>query len=192
MPVLSELMARHPEIDIDLRLSDTPSAVVDEQIDIGVRVGLIADNRFVARYLGGLPIWVVASPSLLKRVGEPKSLNALESLPLTALIDRSTGRAWPWVFRGDGRLVPTSPVFATDDPEAEMEAAVLGVGFSQCAEYLVRAHIQSGKLVRVLRKNEPDPWRLHVYRPQRGPVPKRVRTVFDGLVAMLKDTVCRT
>jgi len=190
LPVLSELMGTHPGVDIDLRLSDTPSAVVDEQIDIGVRVGLIADNRFVARYLGGLPIWVVASPSLLERIGEPKSLKVLESFPLTALIDRSTGRAWPWVFLGDTRLLPPAPVFATDDPEAEMDAAILGVGFSQCPEYLVREHIQSGKLVRVLRKLEPDPWKLHVYRPQRGPVPKRVRTVFDELVAKLKEATC--
>jgi len=191
MPVLSELNARHPGIHIDLRLSDTPSAVVDEQIDIGVRVGLIADNRFVARYLGGLPMWVVASPSLLERVGEPKNLKALESLPLTALIDRSTGRAWPWVFSADDRFIPAAPVFVTDDPEAEVQAATSGIGFSQCPEYMIRAHIESGRLVRLLRKLEPEAWKLHVYRPQRGPVPKRVRTVFDELVVRLKETICR-
>jgi DNA-binding transcriptional LysR family regulator len=191
MPVLAELNARHPGIHIDLRLSDTPSAVVDEQIDIGVRVGLIADNRFVARYLGRLPMWVVASPSLLERVGEPKNLKALESLPLTALIDRSNGRAWPWVFRADDCFIPRAPVFLTDNPEAEVEAATAGMGFTQCTEYMIRAHIESGKLVRVLRKLEPEPWTLHVYRPQRGPVSKRVRTVFDELVVRLKETICR-
>ena len=57
----------------DLRLSDVPSPVVDEQIDIGVRVGAIGDNRFVARMVGPLPMWIVGAPSLIRRLGEQKS-----------------------------------------------------------------------------------------------------------------------
>ena len=53
----------------DLRLSDVPSPVVDEQIDIGVRVGAIGDNRFVARMVGPLPMWIVGAPSLIRRLG---------------------------------------------------------------------------------------------------------------------------
>ncbi|MGF6757726.1 LysR family transcriptional regulator [Paraburkholderia sp. GAS42] len=192
MPVLADLAIQHPEIVIDLRLSDIPSAVVDEQIDIGVRVGLIADNRFVARHVGGLPIWVVASPELLARVGEPKNLKTLSSMPMTVLIDRATGRPWPWVFSRDEQLIPRAPAFITDDQGIEMEAAEAGLGFSQCPEYLVRSHIATGRLIRVLRRFEPEPWKLHVYRPQRGPVPQRVRIVFDALVKQLGDTVCKS
>jgi DNA-binding transcriptional LysR family regulator len=190
-PQLNDLMTRHPGLVLDLRLSDTPSAVVDEQIDIGVRAGMIGDNRFVARVIGPLPIWVVGSPSLIDRIGEPKNLKDLEAMPVTSLIDRSTGRPWPWIFRGERHFLPHSPAFVTDDTEVEIEAACAGIGFSQCTEYLLRPYIDSGRLVRILRRLEPEPWKLHVYRPQRGPVPKRIRLVFDELVAKLPHATRR-
>lgn len=184
-PQLTDLMTRHPGLVLDLRLSDTPSAVVVEQIDIGVRAGAIGDNRFVARVIGPLPIWVVGSPALIERMGEPKNLKDLEAMPVTSLIDRTNGRPWPWIFRGERHFLPQSPAFVTDDTEVEIEAACTGIGFSQCTEYLVRPHIDSGRLVRILHRLEPEPWKLHVYRPQRGPVPKRIRLVFDELVTKL-------
>jgi DNA-binding transcriptional LysR family regulator len=185
LPLLNDLLARHPGLVLDLRLSDTPSAVVDEQIDIGVRAGMIGDNRFVARVVGPLPIWVVGAPALIGRVGEPKNLKELEAMPVTSLIDRTSGRPWPWIFRGEKQFQPHSPAFVTDDTEAEIDATCAGAGFSQCTEYLVRRHVENGRLVRILRRLEPEPWKLHVYRPQRGPVPRRIRLVFDELVTKL-------
>ena len=186
MPVLTALMQQHPGLVADLRLSDVPSAVVDEQIDVGVRIGFIGDNRFVARSAGSVALWVVAAPALLARVGEPKTLDALLELPVTTLINRSDGRAWPWAFRDDTQLQPHRTAFVTDDPETEIQAACAGLGFTQTTEYLARSHVERGELVRVLRRFEPPPWTLHVYRPQRGPVPTRVRVVFDALATQLK------
>lgn len=190
-PILMDLMVRHPGLILDLRLSDAPSAVVDEQIDIGVRVGAIGDNRFVARPIGPLPIWTVASPDLIRRVGEPRNLKELEALPVTCLIDPANGRPWPWVFRGERHFQPASHAFMTNDTSVEIEAACAGVGFSQCTEYLIRSHIQQGQLVRVLPRLDPEPWKLYVYRPQRGPVAKRIRVVFDELVARLPVATLR-
>ncbi|KXU83573.1 LysR family transcriptional regulator [Paraburkholderia monticola] len=191
-PILLELMARHPGLIPDLRLADAPSAVVDEQIDIGVRVGAIGDNRFVARAIGPLPIWTVASPALIERVGEPRNLKELEARPVTCLIDPASGRPWPWVFRGERHFQPASPAFVTNDTSVEIEAACAGVGFSQSTEYLIRAYVQRGQLVRVLPRLDPEPWKLYVYRPQRGPVARRVRVVFDELVAKLPMATLRT
>ncbi|GAB7522649.1 LysR family transcriptional regulator [Paraburkholderia sp. 2C] len=191
LPVLVDLMKRYPGLVPDLRLSDAYVPVVDEQIDIGVRAGAIGDNRFVARMVGPLPMWVVGAPSLIESAGEPKSLKELESMPMTCLIDRASGRPWPLIFRGERQLQPVSPVFVTDDTEAEIEAACAGLGFSQSAEYLLRPYIEAGKLVRVLSRFEPEPWKLHVYRPQRGPVPRRIRVVYDELVSKLGEATSR-
>lgn len=191
-PILTELMSLHPGLVPDLRLSDTPSAVVDEQIDIGVRAGAIGDNRFVARMIGPLPLWTVGAPSLIRKVGEPKNLKELEAAPVTCLIDSASGRPWPWIFSGERHFQPASPAFVTNDTSAEIGAACAGVGFSQCTEYLIRPFIERGRLVRILPRLEPDPWKLHVYRPQRGPVSKRVRVVFDELVAKLSVATSRS
>ncbi|MBL3964246.1 MULTISPECIES: LysR family transcriptional regulator [Burkholderia] len=190
-PILTGLMQRYPGLVPDLRLSDVPSPVVDEQIDIGVRVGAIGDNRFVARMVGPLPMWVVAAPSLIRRLGEPKSRKALEAMPVTCLIDRASGRPWPWMFRGEQQFVPSSPAYLTDDTDVEIEAVCAGVGVGQCSEYLVRPYVRKGRLVRVLPSLEPEPWKLHVYRPRRGPMPRRIRVVYDELVAKLADATWR-
>ncbi|ONS46807.1 LysR family transcriptional regulator [Burkholderia cenocepacia] len=190
-PILTGLMQRYPGLVPDLRLSDVPSPVVDEQIDIGVRVGAIGDNRFVARMVGPLPMWVVAAPALIRRLGEPKNRKALEAMPVTCLIDRASGRPWPWMFRGEQQFVPPSPAYLTDDTEVEIEAVCAGVGVGQCAEYLVRPYVRKGRLVRVLPSLEPEPWKLHVYRPRRGPMPRRIRVVYDELVAKLADATWR-
>jgi DNA-binding transcriptional LysR family regulator len=189
LPVLVDLMRRYPGLVADLRLSDVPSPVVDEQIDIGVRAGSIGDNRFVARMVGLLPVWVVGAPSLIERVGEPKNLKELEAMPTTCVIDRASGRPWPFLFRGDQQLQPASPTFVTDDVEAEIEAACAGLGFSQTAEFLLRPYLERGQLVRVLSRFEPEPWKLYVYRPQRGPVPRRIRVVYDELVSKLGEAL---
>ncbi|KVK90837.1 LysR family transcriptional regulator [Burkholderia cepacia] len=190
-PVLSDLARRYPGLVPDLRLSDAPSPVVDEQIDIGVRVGAIGDNRFVARMVGPLPMWVVAAPSLIRRLGEPKNLKELEAMPVTCLIDRANGRPWPWVFRGEQQFVPSSPAYLTDDTEVEIETVCAGIGIGQCSEYLARPYVRKGRLVRLLPDLEPEPWKLHVYRPRRGPMPRRIRVVFDELVAKLADATWR-
>ncbi|RKP46063.1 LysR family transcriptional regulator [Trinickia fusca] len=189
-PLLMQTMREHPNIVIDLRLSDTLSSPVGEQIDIGVRAGFITDGRYIARRVGALPIYTVAAPQLLDAAGTPDNIDALLEMPLTALIDRSTGRAWPWTFRHNRQLVPPQPTLVTDDPEAEVFGCVAGRGFSQCPEYMVRDELADGRLVRVLPRSDPGPWNLYVYRPQRGPVPKRVRVAFDALVKGLAATAC--
>jgi DNA-binding transcriptional LysR family regulator len=60
-----------------------------------------------------------------------------------------------------------------------------GLGFGQLPGFVADQHIASGRLVPVLHKQQPEPWDIYVYRPQRGPVPARIRLVFDQLVAGL-------
>jgi len=185
VPALAALNAAHPELRFDLRLSDTHADVVDEKIDIGVRIGLMRDNRFVARRAAQQHFHVVATPGLIERVGRPRRVAQLESLPLSALRDVSTGRPWPWLFARGVQLVPQQAAFICDDPEAERDMALQGVAFAQIPDFLVREPIAAGRLVCVLENQAPPPWDLIVYRPQRGPVPARIRVVFDCIAQAL-------
>ena len=127
---------------------------------------------------------VVAAPALVERVGVPQALDELQALPTTALIDRNSGRPWPWPFRGSKSFLPT-PAFLTDDPDAEVKAALAGLGYAQLPSYLAREHLRTGRLVEVLAAEAPAPWPVSVYRASRSPVPARVKLVFDRLVAAL-------
>lgn len=187
LPVLADIAMRHPGLRIDLNLSDTPAHVIDERIDIGVRFGLLQDSRFVARKVAKHAFHVVGTPGLIARVGAPAHVRDLESLPTTVMHDETTGRGWPWLFRGGQRFTPAKPTFTSNDSEAERDAVLSGLAFGQIAGFLADSHIAAGELVPLLQAFAPEPWDLCVYRPQRGPVPKRVRAVFDGLVKALSD-----
>ncbi|MFO3723367.1 LysR family transcriptional regulator [Pseudomonas sp. HLMP] len=181
LPALERVAGQHLGITLDVRLSDRLSAVVDEQIDVGIRVGFLHDSRFVARQASHMRLPIVAAPSLIARLGAPQRVEDLAGLPVTASLDVNTGRPWPWYFKAGRQWAPTSQAFVADDADMEMGAVLAGVGFAQLADYMVAPHIASGKLVQVLPHEEPAAWGLYVYRPQRGPVPARVRVVFDAL-----------
>ena len=183
---LAPLLVAHPGLVLDLRLSEQHADVVDQQIDIGVRVGPMRDARFVARGVGKMPLRVVASPALIERVGAPRTIDALPQLPVTALIDRSSGRSWPWAFSKKRVFTVSSPAFVTDNIDAECAAVLAGIGFGQLIGPLAEPWLQSGAMVELLAADAPEPWPVHVYRPQRAPVPARVRLVYDELIRVLR------
>lgn len=183
LPALERVAARHPGITLDVRLSDHISNTVDERIDVGIRVGFMRDSRFVARKAADMRLPIVAAPRLIKKVGMPDEIDALAGLPVTAALDINTGRPWPWHFKAGRQWTPASPAFIADNADMEMGAVLAGIAFAQLADYMAAPYIASGKLVRVLQNQEPPAWGLYVYRPQRGPVPARIRAVFDELLA---------
>lgn len=183
---LAPMLAAHPGLLLDLRVSEEHADMVDQQIDIGVRVGPLRDARFVARPVGKMALHVVAAPSLIARTGLPKNIDALAGMPLTALIDRMSGRPWPMIFSKGRQLAVTSPAFVTDDFDAEGAAVLAGLGFAQLIGSLAEPGLASGALVPVLEADAPEPWPIYVYRAQRAPVPARVRLVYDELIRVLR------
>lgn len=185
LPLLSALSGDHPLLRFDVQFSDTHADVVDDRIDIGVRFGSMRDSRYVARSVAPQPFRTVGTPELIARHGKPKSIEQLHDLPTTSLRDHSTGKAWPWYFAGGQHISPLNPRFLSSDSEAEFDAVMAGMGFGQLPGFMADPHIASGRLVPVLQKHQPEPWDIYVYRPQRGPVPARIRLVFDQLVVRL-------
>lgn len=184
MRALGPTLARHPRLTLDLRLSEALTDAVDQRIDVGVRIGTLRDSRFVARTVARIRFHVVATPELVARVGPPHGVDDLHGLPTTALIDRNSGRPWPWHFKASKSFMPT-PAFVTDDPDAEVSAALAGLGYAQLPNYLIGTHLKAGRVVEVLASDAPAPWPVSVYRSSRTPVPHRVKLVFDSLVAAL-------
>ncbi|MDE3735350.1 LysR family transcriptional regulator [Pseudomonas resinovorans] len=187
LPVLADIAREHPGIHFDMRLSDQLTDSVEQQIDLGVRIGFIRDRRYIARAVAQIPMRVVGTPELLQRQGTPGTVDALHQAPTTALIDSNTGRVWPWMFAEGRQIQPANAAFCTDDPENELDAVLAGIGFGQLPSYLVDSHIRAGRLLAVLQDQAPAPWEMFIYRPQQGPVSPRVRLVHDLLVEHLSD-----
>ena len=184
---LQPLLKQHPQLVLNLRLEDEIPDAVEAQIDIGIRVGFLRDSRYVARALAPVPLQVVATPQLIAASGAPRNLDELQQRPLSVLIDRKNGRPWPWTFAHGPSLHPPTPALVCDDPEAELEAVLAGLAYGQLPAYLAQPYLENGRLQAVLTEQAPDPWQLFIYRPQQGPVPPRVRLVFDHLRACFSN-----
>ncbi|GLK87845.1 LysR family transcriptional regulator [Pseudomonas turukhanskensis] len=185
--LLVPLLREQPGLQVELRLEDEMTDAVSAQIDIGIRVGMIRDRRYIARPMAKVPLHIVASPALVASGGAPQTLEQLHERPLSALIDRRSGKPWPWLFANNEHLLPAPAAFISDDPEAELEVVLAGLAYAQVPSYLAVPHLRSGALVTVLDRFAPTAWDLFIYRPQRGPVSPRVRLVFDHLLAQFSD-----
>lgn len=190
-PALRKIQVSHPQIQIEIRASNTFSNLVGEQIDFGIRVGKISNNSFVAKKVNELRFFLAASPDMLKKHGLPKTLDELKKLPAVQLIDSNTGRARPWVCTQGKEFLPENIMFSTDDPEIARLAMLDGVGFGELSNMLSKNDVADGNLVKIFSKFEPKPWDIYVYRPQRGPIAPSVRVVHDTVVDYLRSVHLR-
>jgi DNA-binding transcriptional LysR family regulator len=187
MPILAEFARLYPAITIEFHLSNIHSNLVDEKIDIGIRIGFLHDQTCIVRQSGTMPFHLVASPKLLEQIPPPDNVDELANLPIVALLNRKTGRYWPWEFSQKRYFYPKSAAFVTDTPDIERKAVLAGLGFAQLAEYLVEEHIASGELVSVLHDDAPPLWPVNLYHTHQTPCPMRVRLVFDYLFRKLNQ-----
>lgn len=189
VPVLAKISLEHPEFRYDLRLTNRISDVVEDKIDIGVRAGRpISDNRFIAKAVTKINHVVVGSPELIARTSKPETIEDLHHLPITTMFDNNRNQPWEWFFKDGKTFQPKAPILIADDADAEFQAVVQGIGFGQISIAVADSYIRQGLLIPVLTEFElNDVWDVFVYRPQSGPVPPRVRIVFDTLVDHFRD-----
>ncbi|WP_426128928.1 LysR substrate-binding domain-containing protein [Pseudomonas sp. DWP1b1] len=102
------------------------------------------DQRCIVRQPTTMPFHLVASPKLLEQMPPPDNIDVLARLPIVALLNRKTGRYWPWTFSQKRYFYPKPAAFVTDTPDIERKAVLAGLGFGQLAGYLVEQHIASG------------------------------------------------
>ena len=137
-PLLLEFAALHPQIRLDVRLSDQHSDVVDEQIDLGIRAGLLRDQSFVALQISQVALYLVASPAYLAAHGTPSDLAALNNHQQVSLLDEGTGRPWAWFFRDGEIYQPRQVRLLVNDAQQELAAVAAGLGIGQIADFLAQ------------------------------------------------------
>jgi DNA-binding transcriptional LysR family regulator len=177
-PVVSEYLKRYPEVSAELRLSDLTINLVDEGVDLAVRIGHLPDSSLVARHVGQVRRIVVASPGYLAKHGEPESPEAIMS---HQTIQFSALSASGWRFLKDGhelRIAPT-PRLTTNSSDAAAQYAVRDGGLTRVLAYQAADEIKDGRLKVVLKKFEERPLPIHVVYPTSRLLSAKVRTFID-------------
>ncbi len=151
VPVAAAFLEAHPEVDIQLRLGDRNVNLIEEHVDVALRIGALPDSNLVATQIGTLRRVVCASPNYLDRFGAPHSLGDLAAHACITFdgLDAAT----TWTFAGtDGqkRQARVRSRMTVSTADAAIEAAVLGLGLTRVLSYQVADALHDGRLVRVL------------------------------------------
>lgn len=184
-PLLPRFVAEHPELKIDLHLSDQRVNLIEDQVDIAIRHGRMEDSTLVARRLGSVRYHLVASPALANRVGKLTEPLALASVPLVAFSFGEFRREW--VFRrGDtDQSVPVAPAISASNALVVRETVLRGVGAALLADWMIGEQLARGELVELLPQWEvagtlerSDLWLVY---PSRRLIPPKTRAFADFL-----------
>jgi DNA-binding transcriptional LysR family regulator len=185
-PVVSAYLKRFPEVGADLRLSDRMINLVEDGVDLAVRIGHLPDSTLVARHVGEMRRIVVASTGYLKARGEPKRP---EEIAAHDTIQFGAMTASPdWRFVEDGRDVRISPVprFSSNSADAAIQYAEQDGGLTRVLFYQAAASLKAGRLKIVLEKFEQPPLPIHIVYPTSRLLSAKVRTFID-LVTEISD-----
>jgi DNA-binding transcriptional LysR family regulator len=185
-PVVSAYLKRFPEVAADLRLSDRMINLVEEGVDLAVRIGHLPDSTLVVRHVGEMRRIVVASRDYLKAHGEPKrpaEIASHETIQFGAMT-----AAPEWRFVEDGRAVSVSPSprFSSNSADAAIQHAEAGGGLTRVLAYQAAASLKAGRLKIVLAKFEQPPLPIHIVYPTSRLLSAKVRTFID-LVTEIAD-----
>jgi DNA-binding transcriptional LysR family regulator len=183
VPIVPLFLERHPEVTLDVILSDAVVDLMQERADIAIRVGPLRDSGLMARKLGTSRMAVVASPEYLDRHGMPNTPDDLtRHKGIGWTFFRSIG-GWPFRVGETIEAVSLPPVARASDGDVARLLALGGVGLARLALFHIGPDIEAGRLVPVLEDLNPgDREDIHaVYLSQGGPLPARVRAFIDFL-----------
>jgi DNA-binding transcriptional LysR family regulator len=185
-PVMSAYLQLYAEVSAELRLEDRIVNLVEDGVDLAVRIGLLADSSLVARHVGEMRRIVVASPAYLKRHGEPKrpaEIAGHQSIQFGA--NSATGE---WRFAEAGREIrlDIAPRFSCNVADAAIQYAEQGGGLTRVLAYQAAEAIKAGRLRIVLAQFEPPPLPIHLVYPTSRLLSAKVRAFID-LVKEISD-----
>lgn len=184
-PAVTRFLQRHPRVQVRLVLLDRVVNLVEEGLDVGIRIGPLQDSSLVAQRVGSIRRVVVASPSLLQRCGTPTHPRELAALPCLRFHNAEAG---VWSFRDAGREVRV----AVQGPlQCNLAAPVLdaccaGLGFARVLSYQAAPMLADGRLRLVLAEHEIAPWPVHVTYPSARWLSSRTRAFVDAMRAELR------
>lgn len=169
IPALPAFHARHPDIQLDMGVSDRVVDVIGENVDCVLRGGEPTDGALVARHIGDLRLGVYASPAYLARAGTPSHPDELEGTHhrVVGFLWARTGKTLPFAMARDGEQVNVRGryVLAVDDGNANLEAGLAGPGILWLPDYMAAAHRASGERVPLFEQWQLEPMPMYVAFP---------------------------
>ena len=188
LPVVSEFLSSHPEIDVRLVLSDRNVHLIDDHVDLAVRIGVLQDSSMIATRVAAVRPVVCASPAYLANFGTPKVPEDLSKLACVTFDSLMSSTAWSFTSSRSGseRAVPIHARLSVNTAEAAIDAAVAGVGITRVLSYQAAKAVAEGKLKVVLAKYEPDLLPVNLVHLGSDLLPLKTRAFLDFVASRIR------
>ncbi|MBC3381197.1 LysR family transcriptional regulator [Serratia fonticola] len=178
-PMVMAFLERYPQIQIDMQLNDRNLELIDEGLDVAVRIGHLQDSSKVARKLGEVTRITVASPAYLAQRGEPWEPAQLSDHDTIVGTLRPTSGEWRFGPDENGERVRLTPRLLLNEVETQLLAVRAGKGIARLLSYQVADDLANGTLVRLLAAYEPLPIPVQLVANNVQYMPLKVRTFWD-------------
>lgn len=187
-PSLARFAAQHPNVELDLQFSDRRVSIVEEGVDLAIRIGPMRDSSLKMRQLGRMPLVVCAAPAYLERAGTPDHPRALATHE--CILDGNMTEPTVWRFDIDGQevAVQVNGRFRMSAPAGSARIAAAGAAIARCPAYTVADALKSGELVELFAEHRVSPYVVAALFPQNRHLTTRVRTLIDHLAS--DPTLC--
>jgi DNA-binding transcriptional LysR family regulator len=185
-PILVRYLQQFPEVDAQCLFLDRVVNVVEEGIDVAVRIGELPDSSLQAVRVGRVRRVLVAAPSYLKAHGVPRRPEDLSAHTIASASGVNPVSEWRFNDGGKPLLQRLQPRMRTTTNDSAIAAAVAGLGITRLLSYQVAAHVRSGALQVVLEDFEAAPLPVHVVHHEGRRATQKVRAFIDLAVDMLR------
>jgi DNA-binding transcriptional LysR family regulator len=186
LPLVTAFLLEHPAVDVRLALGDRISHLMDEHVDVAVRIGTLPDSRLSAIGLGTLRQVVCASPAYLKAHGVPRKPGDLAAHGCIAFEGASSVGAWTFDGHKATPVATIHPRLVVNTAEAAVDAAVAGLGLTRVLSYQAEAARRAGRLQLVLEKFEPAKIPVNLVFDAQQRVTSKLRAFLDFAAPRLR------
>lgn len=185
-PIVTRFMKEFAQIRVDLLLLDRIVNLIDEGIDVAIRIGHLDDSSMVARQVGLIRQVVCASPALTRKSGVPQRPEDLINTNCIRVTGLAPGPTWRFQSNGKQKTIPVNDTLVCNQIDAAIDACVEGIGFGVFLSYQVESLVREGKLVYSLIDYEPPPLPVSVIYSRPRLMSTRVRTFVDRVTRDLQ------
>lgn len=191
LPVVTDFLAVFPAINVRLMLTDRNIDLVDEHVDMAVRIGNLPDSAMVATRIGAVRRVVCGSPALFAGRGVPKEPADLLGLPCISVEILTPTAGWQFQEAGLAKAIEVTitPRLSVTTTEAAAAAAIRGAGVTRLLYYQVAAEVAAGTLRLVLEDFEPEPAPIHLVHLARGQMPLKTRHFLDFAAPRMRASI---
>lgn len=187
LPIVMRFLDDHPGVAVRSLFVDRVVNLVEEGIDVAVRIGELPSSSLQARRVGSVRRVVCAAPAYLARAGLPQALADLSDHSIVATTASQSATAWRFFGAGVATDVPIAPRLITSSNDAAIDAAVAGWGLTRLLSYQVAPELAAGRLKIVLAEYEPPPLPIHVVHAEGRRMPARLRAFVDFAADQLRS-----